>query len=104
MIEASIYKPAKTAMQSGMAKTKAWVLEYKGEGTQFVDPLMGWTGNRDTSKQVKLYFSNKEEAIAYAHHHQLAYTIKEPKAAKLQPKSYGDNFKATKVNTFYKLL
>ena len=28
---ARIYKPARTAMQSGTAKTKEWVLEYEPE-------------------------------------------------------------------------
>ena len=40
---ARIYKPARTAMQSGTAKTKEWVLDYEPEQPPAVEPLMGWT-------------------------------------------------------------
>ena len=44
---ARIYKPAKTAMQSGTAKTKDWVLDYEPEQPREIEPLMGWTSSGD---------------------------------------------------------
>ena len=40
-MRARIYKPSKTAMSSGLAKTKSWVLEFIQETTSEIDPLMG---------------------------------------------------------------
>src|SRR3954468_1529220 len=61
---ARIYKPAKTAMQSGTAKTKDWVLDYEPEQPRVVEPLMGWTSSGDMRQQVRLQFETKEEAVA----------------------------------------
>ena len=65
MSSARIYKPAKTAMQSGKGKTKAWILEFEPSVSTQVDPLMGWIGGGATNDQVKLYFNTKEEAVAF---------------------------------------
>ncbi len=59
---ARIYKPARTAMQSGTAKTKEWVLDYEPEQPRAVEPLMGWTSSGDMKQQLRLYFDTKEEA------------------------------------------
>ena len=61
-----IYRPARTAMSSGSAKTKSWVLEFSPSAALEVDPLMGWTSSADTQSQIKLNFSSKEAAIEYA--------------------------------------
>ncbi|MGB7043049.1 MAG: ETC complex I subunit, partial [Xanthobacteraceae bacterium] len=62
---ARIYKPARTAMQSGTARTKEWVLDYAPEQAPVIDPLMGWTSSGDMKQQIRLQFDTKEEAIAY---------------------------------------
>ena len=59
-----IYKPSKTAMQSGKARTKGWVLEHKQSSARKPDPLMGWSSASETTNQIKLNFETKEEAIA----------------------------------------
>ena len=51
---ARIYKPARTAMQSGTAKTKEWVLDYEPEQPRAVEPLMGWTSSGDMKQQLRL--------------------------------------------------
>jgi len=61
---ARIYKPAKTAMQSGKANTKAWVLDFEPEQPPEVEPLMGWTSSGDMRQQIRLRFDTKEEAVA----------------------------------------
>jgi hypothetical protein len=45
MVTARIYKPARTAMQSGKARTKEWVLDYEPETPREIEPLMGWTAS-----------------------------------------------------------
>ena len=63
---ARIYRPAKTAMQSGTAKTREWVLDYEPEQPREIEPLMGWTSSGDMRQQVRLQFATVEEAVAYA--------------------------------------
>ncbi|MFA5949596.1 MAG: ETC complex I subunit [Hyphomicrobium sp.] len=90
---ARIFKPAKTAMQSGEARTKEWVLEHEPAAAREIDPLMGWTSSSDTAAQVRLEFDTKEEAVAFAERSGLAYSVVEPKPRKQIRKSYSDNFK-----------
>jgi hypothetical protein len=89
---ARIYKPAKTAMQSGTAKTKDWVLDFEPQEPRTVEPLMGWTASGDMSQQVRLNFATKEEAVAYCERHGIAYQLFEAKPAERRIMSYSDNF------------
>ena len=91
---ARIYKPARNAMQSGVAKTKHWVLEYVADNAREVDPLMGWTSSSDTQAQVKLRFSSKEEALEYASEKGIDAVVQEPQSRKpnIRPGGYGENF------------
>ena len=41
-MSARITKPAKTAMQSGEARTAEWLLEMQPNAARAIDPLMGW--------------------------------------------------------------
>ncbi len=97
---ARIYKPARTAMQSGPARTKEWVLEHEPERPREIDPLMGWTSSRDTRTQVTLAFDTKEEAIAYAERNGIAYRLSEPPPRRTQKKSYSDNFKFGRIGSW----
>ena len=94
---ARIYKPAKSAMQSGLARTKDWVLEFEPERPRTIDPLMGWTGSADPRQQVQMSFDTKEEAIAYAERNGIPYTVQEPEPRKPVVKSYADNFKYGRI-------
>ncbi len=93
-MQARIYQPAKTAMQSGTAKTKGWVLEYAQAAAREVDPLMGWTSSSDTQTQVKLRFDSREDAENYAQSKGISYQVVEPKPRKANVRSggYGENF------------
>jgi hypothetical protein len=93
---ARIYKPAKTAMQSGAAKTQDWVLDYEPEEPRVVEPLMGWTSSGDTKQQVRLRFESKEEAVAYCQRHGIAYQISEPREPARRSMAYSDNFAFTR--------
>jgi hypothetical protein len=90
---ARIYRPAQTAMQSGPARCKEWVLEYEPEVPREIDPLMGWTSSRDMKAQIRLSFESKEEAVAYAQRNGIAYRVMEPKPRQIVRKSYADNFR-----------
>ncbi|MFU1476293.1 ETC complex I subunit [Roseovarius sp. C7] len=93
-MSARIYRPARTAMSSGTAKTKSWVLEYVADSARQVDPLMGWTSSTDTQAQVRLEFPTKEAALEYAQEHGIDAVVQEPKPRKLniRPGGYGENF------------
>jgi hypothetical protein len=93
---ARIYKPARTAMQSGHANTKEWVLDYEPSVARTVEPLMGWTSSTDMNSQVKLRFATKEEAIAYCERLGIAYQVSEPKEPARRPMAYADNFAFTR--------
>ncbi|MFU8777703.1 MAG: ETC complex I subunit [Roseovarius sp.] len=91
---ARIYKPARTAMQSGTAKTRHWVLEFVSDTAREVDPLMGWTSNADTQTQVRLRFESREAALQYAKDRGIDAVVQEPQSRKpnIRPGGYGDNF------------
>ncbi|HAY91485.1 MAG TPA: ETC complex I subunit [Rhodobacteraceae bacterium] len=93
-MRARIYKPAKTAMSSGTAKTNQWVLEYCQDSAREIDPLMGWTSSSDTQSQVKLRFDSKEAAVAYAKEMGIDADVTEPQSRKqnIRARGYGENF------------
>jgi hypothetical protein len=93
-MQARIYQPARNAMQSGMGKTKVWVLEYAPASARDIDPLMGWTSSSDTQAQVKLKFDSKEAALAYAKEKGIAAQVFEPhtRKANVRARGYGENF------------
>jgi hypothetical protein len=89
---ARIYKPAKTAMQSGTARTKDWVLDYEPEQPSVVEPLMGWTSSGDMKQQVRLQFYTKEDAVAYCEREGIPYQVFEAHEPARRTISYSDNF------------
>ena len=93
---ARIYKPAQTAMQSGTAKTKEWVLDYEPEQPRAIEPLMGWTSSGDMKQQLRLQFDTKDEAIAYCERNGIAYEVFESLPAKRARIAYSDNFAYTR--------
>lgn len=89
---ARIFRPSKTATQSGKGKSTEWVLEFEPTDARRQDALMGWTQTRDTEGQVRLVFETKEEAVRYADQNGIAFQLFDPKPAKLIIKAYADNF------------
>jgi hypothetical protein len=89
---ARIFRPAKSAMQSGLAKTRDWVLEFEPATARSPDPLTGWTSSDDMRGQVRLSFDTEEDAIAYAQKNGIPFRLMEPKPAKKLLKAYADNF------------
>jgi NADH dehydrogenase len=93
-MRARIYKPAKTAMSSGTAKTKHWVLEFAPAEARQIDPLMGWTSSSDMNSQVRLRFDTLEAAQDYAKAHGIDAVVLRPKSRRpnIRPRGYGENF------------
>ena len=91
MKKAKIYKPSKSAMQSGNKNSDKWFLEFFTNDTG-INPLMGWESSTDTLGEIKLEFSDKNLAIEYAKKNKINYEIIEPKERKMVKKSYSDNF------------
>ncbi|MEO0915777.1 MAG: ETC complex I subunit, partial [Pseudomonadota bacterium] len=79
---ARIFRPAKSAMSSGTAKSREWVLEFPNESGREIDPLMGWTSSSDTQAQVRLRFPTKDAALDYAKEHGIDAVVTEPKPRK----------------------
>jgi hypothetical protein len=94
---ARIYRPARTAMQSGTAKTERWLLEYEPESPRQIEPLMGWTSSSDMKSQLKLWFDSEAEAVAYATRNGIPYRVEQPHDPKRRSISYSDNFKFSRV-------
>jgi hypothetical protein len=97
MALARIYQPAKTAMQSGRAQTRKWLLEYEPASRRDPDPLMGWSSAHDTLNEVRLRFDTLDEAVTFAKKHKLDYTLIEPQPRTPKAKSYADNFRYDRV-------
>ena len=90
---ARIYRPARTAMQSGTAKTERWLLEYEPEQPRQIEPLMGWTSSGDMKSQVKLWFDSEAEAVTYATRNGIPYRVEQPQEPLRRTVAYSDNFK-----------
>ena len=88
---ARIYRPAKTAMQSGRAKSQEWVLEFE-RGSVAPEALMGWQSTADTDSQVRLTFESRDLAIAFARRNAIAHQVTEPREPRRIMRAYSDNF------------
>ena len=94
---ARIYQPAKSAMQSGEALSRYWVLEYPPSKPRRIEPLMGWTSSGDQNAQIRLKFPTREEALAYARAQGLSYILAAPHKRVHRPKAYADNFRTDRL-------
>jgi hypothetical protein len=98
MAAARIFRPAKTAMQSG-ARPRKWVLAFEPTTRRQPDPLMGWASAGDTLNEVQLHFGTMEQAVAFATKNGFDFTVIQPQESTEKPKSYADNFRYDLVRT-----
>ena len=96
MADVHIYKPSKTATQSGLARSRAWVLEFEPIFGRSTEPLMGWTSSSDTLQQVIIKLWTENEAIAFAENNGLTYRLSMPEVSSRKRKSYANNFQYRK--------
>ena len=92
-MDVRIYRPAKSAMQSGRAKAQSWTMEYELKTQRQPEELMGWTSSGDTLNQVRLNFNTLEDAVAYADKKGWGYTVQPEQDRIVRPRNYVDNFK-----------
>ena len=90
---ARIYQPSRATTQSGLGRTHDWVLEYEPATQRAPEPLMGWISSADTLNQIRLRFSTREDAVAYADREGLAFSVQETAVRRVRPRSYTDRFR-----------
>ena len=90
-----IYRPAKSAMQSGRGRTASWVLEPELMTRRTVEPLMGWVSASDTFSELRdrLRFPSVEDAVAFAAKNGWEYILEAPGERRITPRNYLDNFR-----------
>ena len=79
--------------QSGKANSGLWLLEFERTEAQRPDPLTGWAGSGDTDTQVRMNFKTREDAIAYADRHGIAYHVIPAAPVSMKIQAYADNFR-----------
>ena len=92
-MQASIYKPTKSAMQSGICNSNHWMLEFAHQASRAIEPVMGWVSSSDMTREVKIKFNNKEEAIRFAIDNNIDYEVIDPQKKKFTIRTYAENFK-----------
>ncbi len=97
-MDVRIFKPAKTAMQSGRGKINSWIMEFEPTAASRPGSLMGWCGSNDTSGQVDIHFDSKDDAIGFAKKMGYTYTVQEEKIRRIKPKAYADNFSTNRIS------
>jgi hypothetical protein len=95
-MQARIFRPAKSAMQSGRGGTQEWVMEFDEALTRTLDPLTGWTSVDGTSGQVRLTFATREEAVAYARQNGFTFEVTDSAEPRRLIKNYSENFSANR--------
>ncbi len=96
-MKVKIYKPYKTATQSGLSKFKHWIVEFPKDNNLGSEPLMGWQKSDNTRKQVQLQFDTLQQALLYVEKNKLDYILINEKEKKFKIKSYSDNFKYNRL-------
>lgn len=96
--KARIYRPDKNAMQSGKADMNHWVLEFAPDKPYFIEPVMGWNGMTDMTREIVLWFPTREAAIAYAEKNRIPYEAFAPNPRSQVKKAYADNFRYDKIS------
>ena len=93
---ARIFKPSKSSMSSGRARSRDWVLEFESASARVPDPLMGWSSSSDMNGQIRMSFETEQEAVAYCNAHGIAFQVTPAKPRHHVIKAYADNFAANR--------
>ena len=90
---ARIFKPSKSAMQSGLNNTKKWCLEPLSITPKKRNSVFSWTSVNGTQDQIKIFFNTLEEAVYFAKKNKVNYQVFKPNEKIIKIKSYANNFK-----------
>ena len=96
-MKVKIYKPSKSVTQSGLIKSKSWIVEYPQDSDLGFDNLTGWAKSDNTAKQIQLKFKNFEEALKFVKKNKLNYIVIPSREKRIKIKSYSDNFKYNRI-------
>jgi hypothetical protein len=90
----SIYRPAKTATQSGDWHGHKWRIDWDvlSKGHRWENPLMGWQSSADAMQGTRLDFNTKQDAINFANKQGYEYFVQEPNERQRVPKAYATQF------------
>ncbi|KAI9798040.1 MAG: NADH:ubiquinone oxidoreductase 21kD subunit [Candelina submexicana] len=90
----SIYRPAKTATQSGDWHGHHWRMDWDvlPKGHRWENPLMGWQSSADFMQGTHLNFKSKDDAIQFAEKQGYEFFVQEPNERRFIPKAYANNF------------
>lgn len=90
----SIYKPVKTATQSGKWNSSQWLMDWDvlPKGHRWENQVMGWQSSADFMNGHRIPFNTKEDAIAFANKQGYEYFVQEPNKRKFVPKAYANLF------------
>ena len=93
-----VYKPAKSAAQSGRAKLHDWLVEPEIVTARIPDPIMGWAQAGDTLAELRgrLRFPSLDDALAFVRSKGWEAVVEEPAVRRVRPCSYMDNFRITR--------
>ncbi|MCJ1454299.1 NADH:ubiquinone oxidoreductase 21kD subunit [Mycoblastus sanguinarius] len=91
---ARIYRPTKTATQSGDWHGHHWRMDWDilQKGHRWENPLMGWQSSADFLQGTHLNFKSKEDAVHFAQKQGYEYFVQEPNERRIIPKAYANNF------------
>eukprot|EP00096_Caligus_rogercresseyi_P010611 TRINITY_DN393_c0_g1_i1.p1 TRINITY_DN393_c0_g1~~TRINITY_DN393_c0_g1_i1.p1 ORF type:complete len:191 (+),score=67.53 TRINITY_DN393_c0_g1_i1:39-611(+) len=86
-----VFRPAKSAMQSGTAGVRKWRLEFETR-QRWENNLMGWASSGDPLSNTIVEFADKEDAVRFVEKNGWPYWVDDPKERTPKPKSYALNF------------
>lgn len=94
ILPCSIFRPAKTATQSGDWNAHHWRMDWDvlSKGHRWENPLMGWQSSADYMQGTHLNFKSKDDAINFANKQGYEYFVQEPNERRIIPKAYANNF------------
>ena len=73
-------------MQSGLKKTKMWIIEFEFDPSLKKDVLMGWNSSKNTTKQLKLNFDSLDDAILWCQKNSYQYRVVDQTFKSVKPK------------------
>ena len=93
-VSGRIYRPAKTATQSGDWHGHHWRMDWDilQKGHRWENPLMGWQSSADFLQGTHLNFKSREDAVHFAQKQGYEHFVQEPNERRFVPKAYANNF------------
>lgn len=92
-MDVRIFQPSKSAMQSGRAQSKLWLIEPAETEKSGPEPLMGWNSAQGTKGQIKMEFPSLEAALHFAEKKGWKAQIDPAHRRTIKPRNYADNFR-----------